>query len=258
MKRFSTGFSLAEVLIALGIISVIATLGFTISKKGVERAYDGYIYTGVSSISAAIADANANIEEVKEDNFIDNLPEYSEYIRGLMNAGVNGNVITAPNGITFELSEFGEYSESGEAPFQQAILIKMTVPIKKRGNQTSSEYNLLYLPNTEYPLIPYNPETRDLEPIADRPDLLAYYRDDGRVGRYDPMTNLYNPITYGSFREIACAAHGTITLPNFIQSNNRGGGNGVPAAPAPRTVLNCNGVPVQGGSVILENPRKAF
>ena len=40
MKILKKGFSLAELLIALAIVSIIATLGFTIAKKNVEKAYN--------------------------------------------------------------------------------------------------------------------------------------------------------------------------------------------------------------------------
>lgn len=40
MKRFKSGFSLAEVLLALAIVAIIATLGFTMSRKGIEHAYN--------------------------------------------------------------------------------------------------------------------------------------------------------------------------------------------------------------------------
>lgn len=59
MKRFKTGFSLAEVLLTLAIVSIIATIGFTMSRKGIEKAYNGYIYNGYNSLTIAIAEAKA-------------------------------------------------------------------------------------------------------------------------------------------------------------------------------------------------------
>ncbi len=60
MKRFKSGFSLAEVLLALAIVAIIATLGFTMSRKGIEHAYNQYIYTGYNSMSIAIAEVISN------------------------------------------------------------------------------------------------------------------------------------------------------------------------------------------------------
>ena len=59
MKKIKKGFSLAEILIAVGIISVIATIGFSITTKGIDKAYDLYIYNGYNSLTNAINDVNA-------------------------------------------------------------------------------------------------------------------------------------------------------------------------------------------------------
>ena len=71
MKK-TKGFSLAEVLIALAIVSIIATLGFTIAKKGIEDAYNLYIYTAYSSMQKVIIDANKRGDgaENNYDNFV--------------------------------------------------------------------------------------------------------------------------------------------------------------------------------------------
>ena len=58
MKKFKKGFSLAELLIALAIISIIAIMGLNITKKSAENAYNLYIYSGYSAIQSAIADAS--------------------------------------------------------------------------------------------------------------------------------------------------------------------------------------------------------
>ena len=39
MKKIKFGFTLAETLLALTIIAIIATLGLKISSRGIERAY---------------------------------------------------------------------------------------------------------------------------------------------------------------------------------------------------------------------------
>lgn len=60
MKNNKLGFTLAEMLIVFGIIAIILTLGITISKKGVDKAYNLYIYTAYDSIQDAISEANFN------------------------------------------------------------------------------------------------------------------------------------------------------------------------------------------------------
>ena len=55
MKKFlEKGFSLSEILIALAIISVIATMGFSIAQKGIANAYQGYYYTGYLGMNTAL------------------------------------------------------------------------------------------------------------------------------------------------------------------------------------------------------------
>ena len=68
MKQLKKGFSLSELLIALAIISIISVLGITISKKGMEKAYNQYIYNAYSSIQYAIADARNQGHSIDEFN----------------------------------------------------------------------------------------------------------------------------------------------------------------------------------------------
>jgi prepilin-type N-terminal cleavage/methylation domain-containing protein len=75
MKRFKTGFSLAEVLLTLAIVSIIATIGFTMSRKGIEKAYNGYIYNGYNSLTIAIAEANARGHAFNGTNFGEEKPK---------------------------------------------------------------------------------------------------------------------------------------------------------------------------------------
>ena len=56
-KNSKKGFSLAEVLISVGIVSVIATLGFSVARTNLDRAYNMYVYTGAKYLSDAITDA---------------------------------------------------------------------------------------------------------------------------------------------------------------------------------------------------------
>ena len=62
-KFFKKGFSLAEILIALGIISIISTMGITIARKGIDRAYNLYVYSSYKGIQEAINIANAEAND---------------------------------------------------------------------------------------------------------------------------------------------------------------------------------------------------
>lgn len=124
MKNFKNGFSLAELLLALAIISIIAVMGYSVTKKNTEKAYNLYIYTGYNAIQNAMADASSKGYELDYDNFRTNSP-YIRHIIKLLSATVDEEkttasriFITTPNNIKYELENF-----------QKVMLyIKMTVP----------------------------------------------------------------------------------------------------------------------------------
>lgn len=75
MKKLNKAFTLAELLLCLGIIGVVSAMGMVIAKHGTDRAYNLFYYNGYINIYNAIADAkavNANatnaqiMEHVKE------------------------------------------------------------------------------------------------------------------------------------------------------------------------------------------------
>ena len=100
MKKMKNGFSLAEILVALGIVSVIATLGFSISKKGIARAYDAYVYNGLNSISAIMTDASAQGIEGGSTNL------YKHIAKHLDTAYKDTDqTITAPNNVKYTFKD---------------------------------------------------------------------------------------------------------------------------------------------------------
>ena len=56
MKNSKHGLTLAEVLISLAIMAVVAAMGITIANKGIERAYNLYFYTGYDGLYKALED----------------------------------------------------------------------------------------------------------------------------------------------------------------------------------------------------------
>lgn len=82
MKKLNKAFTLAELLLCLGIIGVVSAMGMVIAKHGTDRAYNLFYYNGYINLYNAIADAkavNANatnaqiMEHVKE--ILDNQEE---------------------------------------------------------------------------------------------------------------------------------------------------------------------------------------
>ena len=100
MKKDKKGFSLAEILLTLGIVAVIATLGFTATKRSIDNAYNLYIYTGYKGLTDAIF--NANYKGLKiEDTNNDNSKKFLNEIASTLNAEINNTEIDAPNGVSY-------------------------------------------------------------------------------------------------------------------------------------------------------------
>ena len=251
MKKIKCGFSLAEVLIAMAIISVIATMGFTITKNSIARAYDMYIYTGYKGISDAIADAEANDFGLKDGSISSN---FKTHIINLLDAKEDGGYIKAPNGVWYKFGPYGSKKDTTVTPNKTYYyyVMEMKTPTKKKivgNNITTKETTCFaYIPEKEYKiLIPFEGGgkcTPTIQTLNLRMDLLPFYIDDGFVGRYAPSSSgamSYHPKTYYSASEATCRAHGSLTMPDGKPLNSCSGNS------------NTN-----KGTVRIENPRKAF
>lgn len=177
-KNIKSGFSLAEVLISVGIISVIATLGLPIAQKNIDQAYNKYVYTGAEALSLAIADA-----EIR--GRAGDLNQLENHIASLLNTQVDNNKITAANNIIYELEFLGSNFDGTVSVYR----IAMTTP-KRKGDDRDPYYFFYTNANANYPkLFPTNG-------LEDRMDLIKYYIQ-------DPSQN-NNPTNYFSFRQAAC------------------------------------------------------
>ena len=242
MKKFKLGFSLAEVLIALGIVSVIATIGFTATKHSINRAYDAYIYTGYQGITTAIAEANARGNEIDK-----NMDTFLNRVFELLNANddVTPGVFVAPNGVEYRVTQVGTIDDDSVTPprTKYYYTIEMKVPCKKQmDNKTKETICLGYMPQDRYGiLVPFNAAYGCTSTInlLERIDLLPFYVDDGRAGRV--VSGSYNRKIYRNAKDAICHAYGgSIRLFNT-------------------PIANC-GIAEKNpavGSVRVENPRKA-
>lgn len=203
MKRFKRGFSLAEVLLAIGIISVIATIGFKMTQKGIDRAYDAYVFNGLNTLNTAIAESIAHNHDPSD---ISNNSNFYKFIaEDLLNTTYNNSTINANNGITYSFTR-GTYKERYNSEEKDLIMITMSVPTKKTRTGTTQDYTFLYLPNTQYPLLPYNRTDQSMSTLGERIDLLTYTVDDGLTGRR--VGNNYQPAEHYNFRDAFCRVHG--------------------------------------------------
>lgn len=203
MKRFKRGFSLAEVLLAIGIISVIATIGFKMTQKGIDRAYDAYVFNGLNTLNTAVAESIAHNHDPSD---ISNNSNFYKFIaENLLNTTYDNSTINANNGITYSFTR-GTYKERYNSEEKDLIMITMSVPTKKTRTGTTQDYTFLYLPNTQYPLLPYNRTDQSMSTLGERIDLLTYTVDNGLTGRR--VGNNYQPAEHYNFRDAFCRVHG--------------------------------------------------
>lgn len=256
MKKYKKGFSLAEVLIAIAIISVIATLGFTAAKKSIENSYNLYIYTAYKGLVDIITDAGVNGLSLGAD--LDSLASQrcfehmAEALNGEYTRVIGRHTITAPNEVSYEFVEMG-FPAAATFRFHR---INMTVPYKKFTNNNGDIFNQLlfrldyyYQPVEFTAIIPFGVEVRGSGiDLINRRDILPFYIDDGQVGRI--INGFYRQKTYYSYREAHCR-----TLFQGVEFNN--------GDKFPNQAWNCDGIAQADrnsvvGSIRVENPKKAF
>lgn len=174
-KNIKIGFSLAEILIALAIVSVIATMGFSIAKKGIADAYQDYFYTGYQGLNTAIATANHDYYGVDKKN------DYLKHIINTLNLSktndcesddyiTSGECYTAPNYIKYKIENSENYD---------SFKIIMQVPSVKT-NEIQKNYRLVRLSCENGKLKPenfpssYSDTNKHYVNLATRKDLLAF------------------------------------------------------------------------------------
>ena len=195
--KFKSAFSLVEVLMVMGIISVILVLGLSISKRGVDSAYNLYWYTGYKALSDASYDAVRREVFDPSNNPEGSLCVYIDYIgTKLMNAtssACDGNEasFTAPNGISFSFEAKTGY-----------YLILMSIPKHKQNVNTPNTTNLIY--NFDKGLIyPANITTSSTKlNLHNRMDILPFYVNNGE--QQNAITKVYG------FRDAYCATDNSI------------------------------------------------
>ena len=243
MKLSKLGFTMAELLLCIAIIGIVSAMGMTITKKGTEKAYNLFYYTGYVNMYNAIADAVATGEDSllsatdPDGNTIK--PAIVTHIAKCFNVDENSVVmdvglnytLNTTNGITYLLHAYSS-----------VLAIWMKVPT----NTGSSKYvTLYYSPNTKE-LVPGSQDNDAFFPIQDRRDLLAAYVDDGKVGRNNVMdrsTWQYQRPVYGSYKDAYCSVYGASAKVSMADLDCSTGYNNISAG---RT-----------GVIKIADPRKA-
>ena len=204
-KGLKSAFSLAELLIALGIISIITVMLMSISKQGMEEAMNLYYYTGYKGMQDAIS---YSIEKAGE---FDNR-RIAEAL-GFSAAGIAANgeyEFPTKNGITYT-------RRAGSDP----IIIDMRIP------STNGETNVkMFYTGTDGGgmLVPGDAtrveDNTIVAQLYNRKDLLPFYVDDGERGRViqgiqDHSTTTNGAFNYQSFVNAYCSMS-----MNHLSNNN--------------------------------------
>lgn len=176
-KNIKKGFTLAELLISIAIISIISTMGIVISKKGMDKAYDYYVYNSYKTISSAIGDAISN--NYKIDDNMENWVPFLEYIRDLFGGSIYDysidldelySFISLKNGVVYKFNN----TKKGH--------IRILLPSANSKGRILDFY--LDPEHYEYGLIPASNEAyNDSLSVLNRIDLLPFTIDDGETGK---------------------------------------------------------------------------
>ena len=201
--KLRNAFSLAEILVVVAILSVIAIFGFKIAGDGIDRAYNDYIYTGYEGLNVAIKAAEEAAEEAGMTGVNTN---FNIYIANIFNGSyiAQDRTIRASNGIN--------YIYRGLWQQNTIHLYQMQTPRGRTNNSSFNNTCLAYYPDEDYnlllPLGTTGACRTDLD-IQQRPDLLLFYFDDGIAGR--TIGGEYHPIRYYTVRDAVCSKYGPIT-----------------------------------------------
>lgn len=252
MKKIKLGFSLAEVLIALGIVSVVATFGFNVAQKGMEKAYNQYIYTGYTGITDAFADATANgvmnVDSLTAINS-DTLGHFAKLF-GIDDIPGNGSKaeFTTTNNIHYILTK----EEVANSTVGTKYTIEMQVPTMRKGGKTKESICLRYTENVFHLLMPFQKDSHcktTIDNIQSRIDLLPFYLDDGVKGRviiaYDDPNDMpdgaFKRFDYYPFKDAICKAYDI----SEIKEASIG-------------ITSCGSITKETGVLKVANPRKVF
>lgn len=278
-KNYKRGFSLAELLIALGIISIIATLGISIGKRGVERAFTKFFYAGYNGIYSVIMDANNDGTPMFKDASIPNnsCPDsgFKEYL--------DLNLLETGDDVINDNNPLGTSSEYlCDASFRSTNGISVTIrKSAKNGvytvipmmigvpaaNNKRAYFEAFYIPRGEKLqglIIPSSKEdkAKNIYNIQERADLLPFYLDDGLIGRVSKQKsgNSYIFVVYDKSKEKwePVGTEGAFT-PFEYRSFKDAYCSGNQYSERLDNIINCSGYSAsEDGTIKPGNPKKIF
>lgn len=199
MKK--SGFSLIELLMVIGIIGVVSTMGVSIAQNGMKNAYNQFWYEGYKTLVDITFDARMNNKggtfSDYETHFLSLIKsvETSRYI--IYPGNKHRTKVTTPNGIIFELIEW----------IPGTMEIQMYVPEYKKKSYDMSNYVTFFYEFTSGRLWPENSGGYSWRiDLQERADLLPFIIHDG----YPSKSGNHNKKIY-SFREAYCAVNSNVS-----------------------------------------------
>ncbi len=206
------GFTLAEMLLCIGIIAVVAAMGATISKAVTQKAYNIYFVNGYNNLANAIADMESDITQFNSNNNNNNEPFMEGFHKRINNSVLEQNAqgqpfkVNADNGVSYTLVFIGAMPQNSTNLKDFYVVIDMGVPQHKTRQNHEGKINVRFVYTKEHngQLIPVEVNNANYINLADKQNLLPTYVDDGNVGRRGHGN--YTPIRYQTYTQSYCEA----------------------------------------------------
>ena len=193
MKKNKKGFTLAELVLCIGIIGIVTALGATIAKKSTARAYNMYWAAGYQNLYNALA-------EIYETDGQQPIANGLAHIFNEDGGNANNFTIETKNGIAYRVSDYNGGND---------YIIQMRVPQPKtRANRNGFQVSsFLYSKSGKGELVPLPGNAANYVDLRNRVDLLPFYVDDGKIGRVVNNNNNITQIVPKSYRDAVCELH---------------------------------------------------
>lgn len=167
MKNFKRAFTLAELLLCIGIIGIVSAMGMVITKHTTDKAYQLYYYTGYINLYNAIAEAKlqgaTNATETMSKAMdllkVDNTTSASAGINVASNCDLNLLTFKAVSYVNDDIYHMKDNLETGTMQIDP----RPGVPGNPTPQPTRPTLPKIPIPETpETPEIPTNPENPTL------------------------------------------------------------------------------------------------
>ena len=176
MKKFKRAFTLAELLLCIGIIGIVSAMGMVITKHTTDKAYQLYYYTGYINLYNAIAEAKLQGATNATDTMskamdllkVDNTTSASAGINVASNCDLNLLTFKAVSYVNDDIYYMKDKLETGTMQIDP----RPGVPGKPPFQPTIPTLPKIPIPETpETPTTPETPETPETPTTPENPTL---------------------------------------------------------------------------------------